>query len=77
MNRLVGYYHREDPQCLDQAVSVARRQEIDLAKVEAWSERERSLPKFRRFRDRLLAATAADLDQSDLLERAFEEAGPD
>ena len=53
MDRLAGFYHWDDPQCLDQAVAVARRHAIDLARVEAWSRRERALAKFQVFRDRL------------------------
>lgn len=53
MDRLAGYYHWDDPQCLEQALAVARRQAIDLPRVEAWSRNERSLEKYRIFRDRL------------------------
>lgn len=53
MDRLAAFYHWDDPQCLDQAVAVARRQDVDLARVEAWSRREGVLEKFRRFRERL------------------------
>ncbi len=53
MDRLAGYYHWDDPQCLDQALIVARRQAIDLDRVEAWSRREGALEKFQIFRDRL------------------------
>jgi hypothetical protein len=53
MDRLAGYYHWDDPQCLEQAVAVARRQVIDLPRVEAWSSREGSLGKFQLFRNRL------------------------
>ena len=53
MDRLAGYYHWNDPQCLDQAVAVARRHRIDLERVRGWSEREDSLRKFQRFHDRL------------------------
>lgn len=53
MDRLAGFYHWDDPQCLEQAVAVALRHEVDLARVQAWSERERSTAKFERFRERL------------------------
>ena len=53
MDRLAGYYHWDDPQCLEQAVAVARRHAIDVSRVKAWSEREGSLRKFQQFRDRL------------------------
>lgn len=55
MDRLAAYYHWNDAQCLDQAVSVAGRHPIDLERIEAWSRREAALPKFQRFRDRLTA----------------------
>jgi len=53
MDRLAGYYHWDDSQCLDQAVEVARRHSIDIRRIESWSGGERSLEKFRRFRERL------------------------
>jgi hypothetical protein len=53
MDRLAGYYHWDDLQCLDQAVAVARRHEVDLARIEAWSEHEASQRKFAVFRERL------------------------
>jgi hypothetical protein len=53
MDRLAGYYHWDDPQCLDQAIEVARRQTIDLERIESWSRDERSSEKFGRFRERL------------------------
>jgi hypothetical protein len=53
MDRLAGYYHWDDPQCLDQAVEVARRHSIDLGRIESWSRDERSLEKFGQFRKRL------------------------
>ncbi len=59
MDRLAGYYHWDDPQCLDQAVAVARRHRIDLERVRGWSEREDSLRKFQRFHDRLQSGNDA------------------
>jgi hypothetical protein len=53
MDRLAGYYHWEDPQCLDQAVSVARRHPVDLDHIEEWSRREGVETHFRDFRERL------------------------
>lgn len=55
MDRLIAYYHWNDRQCLDQALAVARRHTIDLAKVEEWSRRERAPHKFEEFRERLAA----------------------
>ncbi len=53
MDRLAGYYHWDDPQCLDQAIEVARRHAIDLGRIESWSRSERSIGRFRNFRQRL------------------------
>jgi hypothetical protein len=57
MDRLVAYYHWNDSQCLDQALAVARRHEIDLPRIEAWSHGERAVEKFQIFRDRLRASS--------------------
>jgi hypothetical protein len=59
MDRLAGYCHWDDPQCLDQAIEVARRHLIDLGRIESWSRAERSLEKFRRFRERLRAEASS------------------
>jgi hypothetical protein len=53
MDRLAGFYHWNDPQCLDQAVSVARRQPIDLTRVEEWSKGEGRHARFQEFLGRL------------------------
>ncbi len=58
MDRLAGFYHWDDPQCFEQAITVARRHPVDLQGIEAWSRREHTDPehfeeKFRRFIDRL------------------------
>jgi hypothetical protein len=53
MDRLAGYYHWDDPQCLGQAIAVARRHDIDLGRIESWSRSERSIEKFRRFQEGL------------------------
>jgi hypothetical protein len=53
MDRLAGYYHWNDPQGLDQALAVARRHDVDLRRIEEWSQGERSETKFRDFLDRL------------------------
>jgi hypothetical protein len=58
MDRLAGFYHWNDRQCLDQAIAVARRHEIDLGRVESWSKRENAAAKFEQFRDRLGQARA-------------------
>lgn len=53
MDRLAGYYHWSDPQCLDQALSVARRQSVDLSRIEEWSRSEGEDARFRDFVERL------------------------
>jgi hypothetical protein len=55
MDRLAGYFHWNDPQCLDQALAVARRNPVDLARIEAWSRSEggEAVEKLRDFLDRL------------------------
>lgn len=53
MDRLTGYYHWSDPQCLEQAVAVARRHPIDLPRIEAWSRRAGAAPRYRTFAERL------------------------
>ncbi|MFQ5791015.1 MAG: hypothetical protein ACE5JI_11145 [Acidobacteriota bacterium] len=56
MDRLAGYYHWNDPQGLDQAVAVGRRHAVDLRRIEAWSERENAMDRFRDFVERLSKA---------------------
>jgi hypothetical protein len=57
MDRLAWYYHDDDPQGLEQAVAVANANDVELDRIEAWSERERAQEKFARFRARLAPAT--------------------
>jgi len=53
MDRLAAYYHWNDPQGLDQAIAVATRHSIDLARIQRWSHSERAEPKYRDFVTRL------------------------
>jgi hypothetical protein len=55
-DRLAGYYHWNDAQCLEQAALMAQTKEIDLDEVERWSEVEGKLDEFKRIRHRLAAA---------------------
>ena len=48
-DRLAAFYHWKDQQSLEQAVLVARTNEIDLGEVERWSRKEKALPQFRTF----------------------------
>jgi hypothetical protein len=50
MDRLAAYFHWNDLQSLDQAVMVASRQKISLAKVEAWAKREGAGAKLVKFK---------------------------
>jgi len=52
-DRLAGYYHWDDLQCLEQAVLVAQVNRIDLEEIERWSGGEEKLDEFRRIRDLL------------------------
>lgn len=53
MDRLAGYYHWQDPQCLEQAVLVASHQEVDLHRIEDWSRREGAEREFLVFLEKL------------------------
>jgi hypothetical protein len=53
MDRLAGYYHWKDPQGLEQALSVARRQPVDLKQIGEWSQREGAEAGFKEFLRRL------------------------
>lgn len=53
MDRLAAFYHWSDPQGLEQAVAVSRRQRIDMARVRRWSRREGMELKFAVFERRV------------------------
>jgi hypothetical protein len=40
MDRLAWYIHNADPQCLEQAVRVARLHDVDLRRIERWARGE-------------------------------------
>jgi hypothetical protein len=52
-DRLAAYYHWNDKQCLVQAKYVSQTQDIDLEEVQAWSEREGMLVKFKEIKEQL------------------------
>jgi hypothetical protein len=52
-DRLAGYYHWNDLQCLEQASLVAEVNDVDLKEVERWSKVEGKLDEFRRIKNRL------------------------
>jgi hypothetical protein len=53
MDRLAGFYHWNDAQCMEQAVAVAIRHPVDLDRIRDWSARESSSRKFEEFLARL------------------------
>jgi hypothetical protein len=53
-DRLAGYYHWNDLQCLEQACLVADATEIDLKEIERWSKIEGKLGEFKRIRKRFV-----------------------
>jgi len=52
-DRLTGFYHDNDQQCLAQAVLVARENPINLAEIERWSKGEGMTGQFRKIRAQL------------------------
>ena len=52
-DRLAAFYHWNDRQSLDVAVSIARRNRIDLARVQRWSAREEFTARSVEFRTEL------------------------
>lgn len=52
-DRLAWFYHDHDQQCLDQAVAVARNNQVDLKEIERWSVSEGMRDQFKRIRERL------------------------
>ena len=55
MDRLTWYFHNADRQCFDQALQVAQRHPINLARIERWASNERphGAERFQEFRDLL------------------------
>lgn len=55
MDRLTWYFHNTDRQCLEQALQVARRHPINLARIKRWAagERPHGAERFQEFRHRL------------------------
>ena len=52
-DRLAAFYHWNDIQSLDQALMVAKEQNIDLIEIKKWSKGEKSIEKFERFQSLL------------------------
>lgn len=57
-DRLAGYFHFGDRQCLRQATLVVQSNEIDLEEVRRWSQREDKLAEFEAVRAALLSGRA-------------------
>jgi hypothetical protein len=53
-DRLAGFYHWDDGQCLQQAILVAETQEIDLEEIARWSKVEGKLREFRKIKKLLV-----------------------
>lgn len=49
-DRLAHYYHWGDSQCFHQAILVAHNYDIDLKKIELWSEKEGHLITFNKIK---------------------------
>jgi len=49
MDRLAGYFHFNDHQCLEQAILVALNNEVDLSEIERWSSSEGKRDSFLKF----------------------------
>jgi len=48
-DRLAAFYHWDDRQSLEQAMMVARAQEVDFLEIRRWSEKEKESDKFETF----------------------------
>jgi hypothetical protein len=55
-DRLAAYYHWNDPQSLEQALMVAKKQQIKLKEIEHWSKVEGHSEKYSEFLRRLRAS---------------------
>lgn len=55
MDRLAWYFHNTDRQCLEQAIQVARRHPVSLARIKRWAaaERPHGIERFQEFRELL------------------------
>jgi len=53
-DRLTGFFHDDDQQCLEQAILVAHQNQIDLEEIERWSKGEGKGDLFKQIRDKLI-----------------------
>lgn len=54
-DRLSAYYHWGDPQSLEQALLVAKKQKINIKEIELWSKKENKSKEFEIFKEELEA----------------------
>ena len=52
-DRLAGYYHWDDQQCLDQAILVAQDNQFDIKEIERWSKGENKIDLFKQIQSKL------------------------
>lgn len=52
-DRLTGFYHDNDQQCLDQAILVTNENQVDIEEIKRWSKGEGKLEQFKQIRKRL------------------------
>lgn len=52
-DRLAGYYHWNDQQCLDQAILVSQGNYVDIKEIQRWSMSEGKLDLFKQIRKQL------------------------
>jgi hypothetical protein len=52
-DRLAAFYHWNDNQSLQQAIWVAKKNEVDIKEIKQWSKNESSLDKFKIFEENL------------------------
>ncbi len=52
-DRLTGFFHDNDNQCLNQAILVAHQNTVNLEEIERWSKGEGKLKLFKQVRNRL------------------------
>lgn len=52
-DRLAGYYHWNDRQCLEQAILVSHDEQINFKEIERWSRKEGKLTEFKKIKKML------------------------
>jgi hypothetical protein len=57
-DRLAAYYYWDDQQSLEQAVLVAKYNQINLSEIVSWSETTGNMIKFKKFQDKLSLLTS-------------------